>query len=134
MDSGDKRKSETGIHDQASLDSTSIRDYMPSFDEMAMLAKTDPAAFEMMRTELCEQAIARAPLHMRRRLQGLQFKIDMERKRSGSSMGACIRISQLMNESLLKLNAALSNPRAYLEHYYSQSAEVIGLYVGQSKA
>lgn len=134
MDSGDTRKPETSSFKKATLASTSIRNHMPSFDEMAMLAKTDPEAFEMMRTELCEQAIARAPLHMRKRLQGLQFKIDMERKRSGSSMGACIRISQLMNESLLKLNAALSNPRAYLEQYYSQSAEVIGLCVGQSKA
>ena len=101
---------------------------IPEFDELVALAKQHPEQYEALRLELCEQLIASAPVYMRQRLQGLQFQIDMERKKSGSSMSACIRLSQLMNESLLKLNAALSNPSEYLKKYYGKSADVIPMF------
>lgn len=111
----------------------SIRHLLPSFDEMAYLARTDPEAFESLRAHICEQAIARSPAHMQQRLKGLQFIIDQERKRSRSNLSACLKISNMMNESLLKLNAAFSNPKEYLQNYYSKSADIIALHIGRSE-
>ncbi|TNC80424.1 MAG: DUF3135 domain-containing protein [Oleiphilus sp.] len=101
---------------------------LPGFDELVSLAKHHPEQFEALRIELCEQLIARAPIHSRRRLQGLQFQINMERQKSNSGIGTCIRLSQLMNESLLKLNAALCNPSEYFSQHYQESADVIPMY------
>jgi len=82
---------------------------LPSFEVMAHLAKTDPPAFEAMRKKLTQDAIARVRNDVRRRrLQGLQFQIDMERRKSANPLAGCIRISQMMSESLLELHQALN--------------------------
>jgi hypothetical protein len=82
---------------------------LPSFEVMAQLAKNDPQAFEVMRKRLTQDAISRVRDDVRRRrLQGLQFQIDMERRKSANPMAGCIRISQMMSESLLKLHEALN--------------------------
>lgn len=84
---------------------------MPTFDEMVRLAKTDPETLERIRLQLIEDMIAGAPESCHRRLRGLQFQIDMERRKAGNSMGACVRISKMMHDSLFTmrqtLNAAL---------------------------
>ena len=71
------------------------------FDEWSSLAKTDPAAFEARRSDLIEDFIQNSPNHLRPRLRGLQFQIDMERRRSRSPMGACVRLSRMMWHALL---------------------------------
>ena len=82
---------------------------LPSFEVMAHLARTDPPAFEAMRRKLTQDAIARVRNDVRRRrLQGLQFQIDMERRKSANPMAGCVRISQMMSESLLELHQALN--------------------------
>ena len=71
-----------------------------NFDEWVELAKEDPDAFEERRDALLKQAIEQAPLHFRKKLHGLQFQVDMIRERSAHPMGACVRISSLMMDSL----------------------------------
>jgi len=115
----------TSPSEQSSLGADSI---LQDFDALAKLAKTNPEEFEALRIELCEQIIASAPRHMRKRLQGLQFQIDMERQRARSPMQACIKLSSLMNESLLKLQSAMTNPSAYLKHHYQHQADVIPMF------
>lgn len=85
---------------------------LPSFDELMQLAKTDPEGLEALRTRLVEELIASAPANYQRRLRGLQFRIDMERLRAHSPMAACIRISNMMHESLDRLRDALNQARA----------------------
>ncbi len=82
---------------------------MPSFDEMVRLAKTDPEALERIRLQLIEDTIAEAPEACHRRLRGLQFQIDMERRRAGNPMGACVRISKMMHDSLYTLRQTLNS-------------------------
>jgi hypothetical protein len=82
---------------------------MPSFDEMVRLAKTDPEALERIRLQLIEDTIADAPEACHRRLRGLQFQIDMERRRAGNPMGACVRISKMMHDSLYTLRQTLNS-------------------------
>ncbi len=82
---------------------------MPSFEIMAELARSDPRAFEQLRKKLTQDAIAQVRGDVRRRrLQGLQFQIDMQRRKSANPLAGCIRISQMMSASLLELHQALS--------------------------
>ena len=87
---------------------------MPSFDEMVRLAKHDPETLENIRLQLIEDTIAEAPESCHRRLRGLQFQIDMERRKAKNPMSACIRISKMMHDSLYTmrqtLNAAVGEP------------------------
>ena len=87
---------------------------MPSFEELTTLAQEAPEALEALRRQLCEQILQQAPDHMCRRLKGLQFKIDMERRRAKTPMASCLKLSSMMNDSLLELKAALSNPQEFL--------------------
>jgi len=81
---------------------------MPTFDEMVRLAKEDPETLERIRLKLIEETIAEAPDNCHRRLRGLQFQIDMERRRAGNPMGACLRISKMMHDSLYTMRQTLN--------------------------
>lgn len=104
---------------------------MPTFDEMVHLAKTDPETLERIRLKLIEETIAEAPESCHRRLRGLQFQIDMERRKAGNAMGACVRISKMMHDSLYAmrqtLNAAIGEPldNDILAFNSSESATVL---------
>lgn len=81
------------------------------------MARDDPPAYEVLRRQLIDDFIARAPAHLRRRLRGLQFQIDGVRRLSRSALGATVKIYQLMWNSFLTLNdhlQDLSRPEAPL--------------------
>ena len=98
---------------------------LPSFDTLVDIAKEDPEQLERLRDALTQQLIDNAPTHMHHRLNGLQFKIDLERERASSALSACITISEMMHESLHRLKEILTNPEEYLRNQTSHSAEVI---------
>ena len=79
------------------------------FDEWAALARENSAAFESRRQEYIASAIAEAPPQYQQRLRGLQFRIDMERQRAGSALGAAIRLNAMMWSSFEDLRAALND-------------------------
>jgi len=93
-----------------------MTNYLPDFDDLVLLAKNNPEEFEILRTNLCNALIERAPETSRRRLRGIQFQIDMERRKASNPMAACIRISQMMHDSFeelrLTLNEATGNTPA----------------------
>ncbi len=70
------------------------------FDGWALLAKSDPPAFEAKRKALIEQTIERAQPRQRVRLRRLQWKIDRIRALSSHPLGACVKITHLMWHSL----------------------------------
>jgi hypothetical protein len=89
------------------------------FDEWSRLAKVDPSAFEARRLALIEEFLRQFPQPDQQRLRGLQFRIDMVRRRARTPMGACLKISSMMWESLLGshgLKTALDNLLAYPNH------------------
>ena len=94
-----------------------IEDTIPSFDALVALAKKDPVEFETLRNQLCEQLLDQAPEYISRRLKGLQFKINMERQRSKTPLKSCLELSKLMNDSLIELEEALSNPQEFLREH-----------------
>jgi len=71
------------------------------FDEWARLARTDVDAFEAKRLALIEDFLCQFSGPGLRRLRGLQFRIDMERRRARTPMAACLRLSAMMWDSLL---------------------------------
>ncbi len=82
---------------------------LPAFDTLKALANEDPEALETLRTRLVAEVIDRAPSHQRAQLQGLQFVLDMERRRAKNPMQCCIRMSQLMHERVDRLRECLKD-------------------------
>lgn len=100
------------------------------FDAWAKLARENPEDFERRREAVLRAAIEAAPVRHRRRLQGLQFQIDLERQRAGSALGACIKLNSMMWASFFKLRDELNEavdgtPRAAPS---KASAEVIPMH------
>ena len=67
-----------------------------SFEECVRLAKKDPDAFENYRIEMIKQVIDRARPECQQRMKGLQFQIDMERRKTGTPMASCLRLNEIM--------------------------------------
>lgn len=91
---------------------------LPAFDVLVDMARNDPQGLETLRRSLTDAVIAAASNDTtRRRLQGLQFRVDMERRRAGTPMAATIRISEMMCQSLADLHrcmVALDDPEVSL--------------------
>ena len=79
------------------------------FEKLQALAKNDPDKLEQLRIQWCEQIIHEAPSEYRRKLRGLQFRIDMERRKAKSPMAACISLSGMMHDSFDRLRYALND-------------------------
>jgi len=76
-------------------------DALVDFDQWAQLAKTDPAAFETRRAAAIESVISRMPVHKQQRMRCLQWKIDQVRNQASNPMAACIKLSEMMWDSLV---------------------------------
>ncbi|MGD8418182.1 MAG: DUF3135 domain-containing protein [Pseudomonadales bacterium] len=84
---------------------------LPAFEVLVDMARNDPEGLETLRRSLTNAVIATARSeHSRRRLQGLQFRVDLERRRAASPLAATIRISEMMCRSLADLHASLLTP------------------------
>jgi hypothetical protein len=70
------------------------------FDTWSDLAQSDPQAFEARRAEIIEQMIQRMPTHKQHHMRCLQWKIDQVRAHSSNPLSACIKLSEMMWESL----------------------------------
>ncbi|MCC7549430.1 MAG: DUF3135 domain-containing protein [Burkholderiales bacterium] len=75
------------------------------------LAQEDPQEFERARLQVIEDLIASAPPAMQDRLRGLQCRIDLERRKAKTPLGAAIRLQSLMWDRFESLRAALNDLR-----------------------
>ena len=76
------------------------------FDAWAMLARTAPDDFEQRRRAIVESQILSSDND--RRLRGLQWRIDIERKRAHTPLKSCLRLSTMMWDSFVDLNDVLN--------------------------
>ena len=91
-----------------------IRRTLPAFEVLAELGRRDPGALEALGRLLTDDVIKHAPRPAsRRRLEGLKFRIEMERRRSPDALSACVRLSKLMHESLSELHTVLNEPDGF---------------------
>lgn len=81
---------------------------LPAFEVLVDMARNDPEGLETLRRSLTNAVIATATSDQsRRRLKGIQFRVDLERRRAATPLAATIRISEMMCRSLADLHASL---------------------------
>ncbi len=84
---------------------------LPAFDVLVDMARNDPQGLETLRRSLTDAVITAASNEAtRKRLQGLQFRVDMERRRASTPLAAAIRISEMMCRSLADLHRSMVAP------------------------
>ncbi|MCP3908189.1 MAG: DUF3135 domain-containing protein [Oceanicoccus sp.] len=88
-----------------------MKQKMPNFDTLLDLALNDPEQLEEIRSQLAMKTINSAPESVRQRLRGLQFQIDTTCKLSKTPLAACIRLSEMMHNSLEELRQAVQRPQ-----------------------
>lgn len=76
-------------------------DWDIDFDTWASLASADPHSFERQRQALVDEVLQLAPEEKQQRLRSLQWRIDKVRETSGTPLAACIRISNMMWDSVM---------------------------------
>jgi hypothetical protein len=106
------------------------------FDKWAQLAKDDPAEFERQREAALRATIAQAPSEHRQRLEGLQFRLNMERQRSSSPLSSCVRLNSLMWAGFYRLRKELNAAARGLSQPAGEtrpSAEVIPFRAARSR-
>lgn len=108
-----------------------------NFEELHQIAQNNPDALEAYRLQEIERIITKARPEIRKRLRGLQFQIDMERRRAKTPMAACLKLSTMMwdktwqlSESQAQLSEAISGSLTTPEEITpacnkSESAEII---------
>ncbi len=79
------------------------------FDELVVMAQSDPDSLEHYRQQQINNLIDNAPEYLKQRLRGLQFQIDAQRQLHHNPLGACIKISQMMHDSFAELNSLLND-------------------------
>jgi len=86
---------------------------LPAFDVLVDMARNDPQGLETLRRSLTEAVISTATSDItKRRLEGLQFRVDMERERAATPLAATIRISEMMCRSLADLHRSMVAPES----------------------
>lgn len=101
---GDTNSNQPKLNDQ-------LHRLVVDFDAWADLARADPDSFERKREDLLEEFFKQIPQKRQQRLRGLQFRIDMERRKARSAMGACIKITAMMWDSVEGKNGLLDSIR-----------------------
>jgi len=76
-------------------------------DEWQRLAVEDPLEFERRREAAIRAVIEQAPPEHQARLLRLQSRIDLERRRAKTPLGATVRLQSMMWERFAALRAAL---------------------------
>lgn len=83
------------------------------FSEWHTLAHSDPEAFELKRQEAIEDMISNLPQDRQQRLRCLQWRIDMERQRSRNPMQSCLKLYQMMMDSVYGEHGLLETIRSH---------------------
>ena len=98
---------------------------LPCFDELKEMAAKRPEELESLRQRMTDDILRDAPPERRRRLLGIVFRIDAERRRAKNPLQACIKISQMMMDSALELRDGILGPLPVRDE--SRLAQVIPL-------
>ncbi len=77
------------------------------FDRFRTLFEEDPNAAEVLRTKTIEEFISQVPPERQERLRGLQWQVDQVRGLSKNPMDACIKISDMMWDSVMETDGLL---------------------------
>ena len=100
------------------------------FDAWKQLFETDPVAFETRRQEIIDCAIRRASANTQQRLRGLQWRIDVTRRRYKHPAVSSAKLFEMMWQKVYGTNGlldVLTSPDTALTHRNKPSANLIQL-------
>lgn len=95
------------------------------FEEWAALAQSDPHAFEQQRQQYIESVISETSGKQRNRLERLQWRIDMERRRAATPLSACVRISRMMMDAVYGKAGLVNAIKGKVNPDFAPAAKVI---------
>ncbi|MES3007392.1 MAG: DUF3135 domain-containing protein [Pseudomonadota bacterium] len=101
---------------------------LPDFDTLVTLHKEQPEELERIRSELTNAILENTTGESRRRLQGLQFRINMELRKARTPEARFIKMSSMMHEAFAELNQVLHNPeesRLVTDRHSSREATIL---------
>jgi len=98
---------DTGPHETTKKGLDKLPEF--NFDEWLKLHSDDPVAFEEKRELWLDTVINSAPTKYQRRLHGLMFKINTIRQREKNPLQTCVKISDMMMDSLSDLGFFLGD-------------------------
>lgn len=79
---------------------------LPDFDTLVALHRESPQAFEALRRQLLNEAVASAPVQYRASLEKVLMRIEEARSTAATPMEAALIASRLMQESVGSLSVA----------------------------
>ncbi len=82
---------------------------LPDHKTLRELAENSPEELEVILRANIATLIEKTSGSQRRRLQGLQFQIDVQRKLAKNPVDSCVRLSRMMHDSFIEWNRALTN-------------------------
>jgi len=97
-----------------------------NFDMWAQLARENPEEFERKRRIAVASVISNAPASMQNRLRGLQWRIDMEIKRSKNPLDGCIRINRMMIDKVYAPGGLLESLRRLTDNHSLPAEKIFG--------
>ncbi|MFG0835418.1 DUF3135 domain-containing protein [Aeromonas bivalvium] len=81
---------------------------LPDFDTLKRLAASEPQLLETLLYEQIEAVIASAGPDQQRRLRGLQFQVDCQRRLAKNPIDSCIRIVNMMQETFFLMHCEMN--------------------------
>lgn len=78
------------------------------FDHWMKLAEENPEVFEQKRQDKIQAFIKEVPKQRQQRLIGLQWRIDTEIKLANNPVDACLKIHQMMMDSVFETDGLLN--------------------------
>ncbi|MDX7920781.1 DUF3135 domain-containing protein [Aeromonas media] len=73
---------------------------LPDFDTLKHWALAEPERLDALLHQQIEALIAQVGPDQQRRLRGLQFRIDCQRRLARNNLDSCIRIASMMHDSV----------------------------------
>jgi hypothetical protein len=73
---------------------------LPDFDTLKYWALAEPERLDALLHQQIETLIAQVGPERQRRLRGLQFRIDCQRRLARNNLDSCIRIANMMHDSV----------------------------------
>ncbi|MGF1750870.1 DUF3135 domain-containing protein [Vibrio cionasavignyae] len=81
---------------------------LPSFDELAAMAKHNPEQLSRLRQNLCQELIESCSTEMQPRLQAQQSHIERVLKRANNPIHANVLLRQELHRQFMKFSQALN--------------------------
>lgn len=98
---------------------------LPDFEVLVEMAKKEPDKLEALRQKMVDEIIDDAADTARQRLMGLQFRIDMVRRKAANPLAATVKITEMMCESLADMNRAFAGQISKEINDEAQPAEIL---------